>query len=144
MQGPERKRVSKKLLVAALGVATVSYMGSTGCAPDSDTGEPELGDNSAPYDDETAPEIGSAQQNLNVTAVGTAQSAAIVNTPIKVYKPKIPGSGNLMPPPGDIVIIDSKDGPVFDPLPGSGNLMAPPEQLHDHLQNLEVLQQVKR
>lgn len=84
--------------MAAIGVATVSYVGGGGCAPDGGIGESEIGENTAPYDDE---EVSGTRQSLSTSAVQTLQASALDRVVI-VKQPKLPGSGNLMPPPGGV------------------------------------------
>lgn len=124
-----RKRAGRPLLVAAIGVATVSYVGTqSGCA---DTATPEDEQSTAPYDDE--PALGVSQQGLSIatSAAQAAQRSAangalrgdITIKPDKVFPP----SGNLMPPPGDGPVVGPVGGGVFEPIPfPPGNLMAPP------------------
>jgi hypothetical protein len=109
----QHKRASKRLLVAAIGVATVSYVGTqSGCAPDSDASEDDTGENPSAYDDESViPEV-------SEQALSTSGSELQF----------LPTSGNLLPPPhlgsraGGVVVVE----PSKVVLPPSGNLMAPP------------------
>lgn len=115
-----RKHVSKRLLVAAIGVATVSYVGTqSGCAAGTDTPDDESA-SIAPYDDEAEPQVASSEQAVTLSAA--AKSAA--STTLTAH-PRLPPVGNLVPPPGlgDIVIKPPIKIPVPIPV---GNLMAPP------------------
>jgi hypothetical protein len=116
----QRKRASKHLLVAAMGVATVSYVSTqSGCAPDTDVAD-EDPSNGAPYDDE-APVIDSAEQALSVSATNIQ-----VLTAPKIVLPPV---GNLMAPPvGNLMAPPVVKPPVVvvPVLPPVGNLMAPP------------------
>ncbi len=131
----QRKRAHRPLLIAALGVATVSYVGTqSGCAPDGDASEDELGTSSAPYDDDEKSELGSSQQALSISAsavqasnVATLQPVKVVPVPVgNLMAPPVgnlmapPPVGNLMPPP---VLEPVEVVPVPTPV---GNLMAPP------------------
>lgn len=113
------KRVGKSLLVAALGVASVSFVSA--CAPEGADGEDEGVDR---LEEEEA-ELGVATQALNQN-VAVRASAAQVGTTIVTTTP-LPPSGNLMPPqrlPYELVVVDKLKG--FKPIPPSGNLMATP------------------
>jgi hypothetical protein len=114
MEAYTRKRAGKRLLVAALGVATVSYVGTqSGCAAGSDAGEETGSEEVAPYDDEE-PEIERSAQALEATVSIRA-----------IDKVKIPGLvhpvGNLLPPP-------------------VGNLLAPPIKVIRDLEAAAVKQ----
>jgi len=141
----QRKRAGKRLLVAAIGVATVSFVGAeSGCAPDvDDVDAPD--ESSAPYDDEGAtPSVSDQSLTLSNGRLSIPQSGNLLPPPgsgsgTVVIPPKgFPPSGNLMAPPGvyepPIVV-----GPV---LPPSGNLM-PPIQIKLEAAQLEQLQAVE-
>lgn len=115
----QRKRAGKRLLVAAIGVATVSYVSTqSGCAADGATDEEAQTASDQPYDDEEA-DIQSSAQALTTSAANVALPIPV--TPIKV---KFPPVGNLMPPVGNLV----RPPPVGNLVrpPPVGNLMAPP------------------
>jgi hypothetical protein len=124
----QRKRASKHLLVAAMGVATVSYVSTqSGCAPDTDVAD-EDPSNGAPYDDE-APVIDSAEQALSVSASAASATNIQVLTAPKIVLPPV---GNLMAPPvGNLMAPPVVKPPivVVPVLPPVGNLMAPPPVL---------------
>jgi len=138
----QRKRAGKRLLVAAIGVATVSFVGAeSGCAPDSDQVDAR-DESSAPYDDEGAtPSVSDQSLTISGGRLKIPQSGNLLPPPgidpgTVVLPPKgFPPSGNLMAPPGvydpPVVI-----GPV---LPPSGNLM-PPIQIELEAAELEQLQ----
>lgn len=104
-----KKRQNKHLLTAAVGIASVSYVGAlTGCADV----DPEQDGADLPQEDDSDPDLAQASQAL---VVGTTATAVIL-------KP-LPASGNLMGPdtptlPGGGVIIRY-------PIP-VGNLMVVP------------------
>ena len=114
-----RKHASKRLLVAAIGVATVSYMSTqSGCAAGADTPDEESA-SAAPYDDE--PEVAGSEQALAISAAAASAAALPV-----AIRPKFPPVGNLVPPPvlGRPIVIKP---PITIPVPiPVGNLMAPP------------------
>lgn len=115
------KRVGKSLLVAALGVASVSFVSA--CAPEGADGEDEGVDQ--PAGEEAEAELGVATQALNQN-VAVRASAAQTGTTIVTTTP-LPPSGNLMPPqrlPYELVVVDKLK--EFKPIPPSGNLMATP------------------
>lgn len=116
----QRKRASKHLLVAAMGVATVSYVSTqSGCAPDTDMSEDEQAASSAPYDDE-GPAV--SEQALSI-GTGLSQGTTIVVGP-KIVLPPV---GNLMAPPvGNLMAPPIVKPPVVIVLPPVGNLMPPP------------------
>lgn len=140
----KRKRAGKRLLVAAMGVATVSYVSTqSGCAPDGDALDEDLSA-SAPYDDEQ-PSIGVAEQALDNAAANPGQ---IIKNPIKIVLPPVgnlmaPPVGNLMAPPpvGNLMPPPVIKQPVeVVPLPPVGNLMAPPVQETPELEEIPVLE----
>ena len=121
----QRKRAGKHLLVAAMGVATVSYVTTqSGCAPDTDATDAQQ--STAPYDDEeVTPDV--SEQALRTTI---ATDALSVPTTIVV----IPPVGNLMAPPvGNLVAPPViKDPIVVVPvLPPVGNLVPPPVRQYE-------------
>jgi hypothetical protein len=115
-----RKRARKHLLMAAMGVATVSYITTqSGCAPDADAADEET---TAAYDDEqAAPEVSEQGQALRTTL-----STDITSVPIKIIV--LPPVGNLMAPPvGNLMAPPVIKDPIVVPvLPPVGNLMPPP------------------
>jgi hypothetical protein len=141
----QRKRAGKRLLVAAIGVATVSFVGAqSGCAPDTDDLDAR-DETSAPYDDEgAAPSVSDQSLTSSAARLKLPQSGNLLPPPgidpgTVVLPPKgFPPSGNLMAPPGNyeppIVV-----GPV---LPPSGNLM-PPIQIKLEAAELEQLHDVE-
>jgi hypothetical protein len=130
----QRKRARKHLLVAAMGVATVSYVSTqSGCAPGGD-GLDEDPSASAPYDDEQ-PSIGVAEQALGNAIANPTGAAQIAKNPIKIVLPPVgnlmaPPVGNLMAPPpvGNLMAPPIVKEPIeiVPVLPPVGNLMAPP------------------
>jgi hypothetical protein len=136
----QRKRAGKRLLAAAIGVASVSYVGTqSGCAPDAS--DEELGTSAAAEDDSVTPDVaenalikapelelqralptsGNLVPPQNISQIAISRDAVIA-VPIKVFPP----SGNLMPPPGVLTPVVVTPVVVTPPLPPSGNLMAPP------------------
>jgi hypothetical protein len=114
------KRVGKSLLVAALGVASVSFVSA--CAPEGSEGEDEEVDQ--PAEEATEAELGVATQALNQNV---AVSASAAQTGTTILTTPLTPSGNLMPPqrlPYEVVIVGKLK--EFKPIPPSGNLMATP------------------
>jgi hypothetical protein len=110
----QHKRVSKRLLVAALGVATVSYVG---CAADTGGTEEDYGA------DSLAEDTAAATPSADITSE-TGEKAARTNVALDQgsvgirITDKFPPTGNLLPPPtGNL---------MAPPPPPTGNLMAPP------------------
>jgi hypothetical protein len=105
------KRPTKKLLVAAVGVATVSYVA--------------CGDTSNP-----PPPPVDAQADMPVSGNLVPPPDATVDDggdPADM-QPDLPVSGNLVPPP-DATVDDGGDPADMQPdLPVSGNLVPPPEE----------------
>ena len=105
----QRRRAGKRLLVAAIGVATVSYVSTqSGCAADGDLADDLDAESATPYDDEdSAAEIEGTSQALQTsTAVKSGIDVAKLNRPQEIIRVRWP-VGNLLPPP-------------------VGNLMGPP------------------
>ena len=109
----QRRRAGKRLLVAAIGVATVSYVSTqSGCAAGGETAHDVSSEDVAPYDDEEGEaEIGSASQALQTSlTVKKPAMAAVKKLPweIIVVRPPVgnlmgPPVGNLMAPPIDVI-----------------------------------------
>jgi hypothetical protein len=109
------KRPGRQLLVAAIGIASVSYVGAlNGCA------DVEPGDEEG---------VGAAQAAEGEGDLAETQQALTVHTDLSAtqYKPLQP-SGNLMPGPdlGTHIDITVKPVVIKVPIP-VGNLMAPVE-----------------
>jgi len=111
---PHQQRKRKRLLVATIGVATVSFLGlQTGCRDE----EPVSSGNLLPP--------GAIDTSNDPTlARDAASSDPLVGTGNLVAPP--PVSGNLLPPP-TAVDAGPKDA-ALDALIVSGNLVAPPPQ----------------
>jgi hypothetical protein len=107
----KRKRTSKGLLVAAIGVATVSFVSTqSGCAADTDASEDDYeGQDQAEEEAGEASSIASSQQALSGASAGAFEPTDRVLVP---YPP-----GNLMVPEPPIRVIKFPYPP--------GNLMAP-------------------
>jgi len=155
MHEVQKKRASKRLLVAALGVATVSYMG---CAADSDGTEEDYGSESLAEEAQptnTAP--ASAEQSVDKAARINSDSDPQTTLGIQRLPEKFPPSGNLMappPPPTGNLMVPPPSGnlmapPVLGPRvltpsipipPPSGNLMAPPIRELEQLDQLEQIE----
>jgi hypothetical protein len=114
---PQRQRKRKRLLVASVGVATISFMAlHAGCSDDEPVGSGNLLP-PAPVDASTDPAIAR-------DAASDASSDALVSSGNLVAPPP-PTSGNLLPPaPVDASAQDA----AKDALVVSGNLVAPPPQ----------------
>jgi hypothetical protein len=141
MDEQKRRHAGKRLLVAAIGVATVSYVSTqTGCAADGADGPDDaLSAGDAPYDDEEEVDVEGREQELAVglaKATTSVTAVPITTLPIKV-RPKFPPVGNLVfpppvgnlvapPPVGNLVPPPVIKPPVVVPEPPVGNLMAPP------------------
>lgn len=116
-QENQTKRTRAHLLVAAIGVATVSYVGASGCAPDTDADEAEHEEATSEPSEETSDgQLGSTREGLSV-------SPALETTALQRITIPLP-TGNLVPPPPYEVDLGSVV--VKNPFPPSGNLMAPP------------------
>jgi len=147
----QRKRAGKRLLVAAIGVATVSYVSTqSGCAAESDATDEGISEDVAPYDDEeSGTEIESQGQALNLT--GVTKTSIPVKTGISLrdrypIKIKWPPVGNLVPPPvGNLmappVVVRPPVGNLVPP--PVGNLMAPPIDVIRGLEGVQQLAKVK-
>jgi hypothetical protein len=92
---PERNR--KRLLVAAIGVATISYASSQGCEP---------------------------QPTMTSTSGNLVPPPADANPLPPARDAELPSSGNLLPPPPRDAGPPQDAAP--DALPTSGNLVPPP------------------
>lgn len=125
----QNKRKGRQLLVAAVGIASVSYVATIqGCA---DTGpEEELGDGPFVAED-GADEIAASQQALTVANQSLDSRAVSAQSTIvsEIYKGGgMPSSGNLMPTPGGTYPGGVPGGViVIEDLRPVGNLMATPE-----------------
>ena len=127
----QSKRRGRQLLVAAVGIASVSYVGAIqGCA---DTGpEEELGEGLLIAEDD--PEVAGSQQALTVKQTLNAQAVSAQSIAAQILKRGgMPSSGNLMPTPGgtDPGGLPAGGFPgggviVIDDIPPVGNLMATP------------------
>jgi hypothetical protein len=96
----QRKRKGKRLLVAAIGVATASYVGSSGC---------------------NRAQVGTATSG-NLMAPPPAEAAVPSPDGAGDAEPIQP-SGNLMAPPQDAAQVE----PAVPEIPqATGNLMPPP------------------
>lgn len=106
-----KKRKGRPLLVAAVGIASVSYLGTIqGCA------DVEPTDEEAQTVASDEPEdVAQTQQALTVKPV---DSAILINK-------RLPPVGNLMPGPGGIDIGGGGGGVIVVPIP-VGNLMVTP------------------
>ena len=143
----QRKRAGKRLLVAAIGVATVSYVSTqSGCAAESDASDEGISEDVAPYDDEENElEIDSKDQALNLA--GVVKAGIPVKTGISLkdrypIKIKWPPVGNLVPPPvGNLmappVVVRPPVGNLVPP--PVGNLMAPPIDVIHELEGIQRL-----
>jgi hypothetical protein len=123
----QTKRKGRQLLVAAVGIASVSYVGTIqGCA---DTGpEEELGEGSLVAED--VPEVAESQQALVVSHQAIdARAVSAQSIAVQILKRGgMPSSGNLMPTPGGTDPGGLPGGViVIDDIPPVGNLMATPE-----------------
>lgn len=130
----QRKRAGKRLLVAAIGVATVSYVSTqSGCAADGATEDETLTTSDQPYDDEEEADVAVSEQALAATSVA---KAALPNTaiPIKI-KIKFPPVGNLVAPPVGNLMVPPPVGNLMAP-PPVGNLVAPPVVVEPPVGNL--------
>jgi hypothetical protein len=123
----QNKRKGRQLLVAAVGIASVSYVGTIqGCADVDSSEEPNEG---ALIADEEAGELGESQQALSVGTAVLNNQAAIRATDLSAILKRggLPGSGNLMPGPGGVDIGGIGGGGVIIKVPiPVGNLMATP------------------
>ncbi len=146
----QSKRKGRQLLVAAVGIASVSYVGTIqGCA---DTGpEEELGEGQLVADE--APEIGEAQQALAAKQAVDARAVSAQSIAAQILKRGgMPSSGNLMPTPGgtDPGGLPAGSFPgggviVIDDIPPVGNLMATPiDQVAIDPAALEALEALER
>jgi hypothetical protein len=146
MAPPTRSpRKGKRLLVAAVGVATVSFVSSQGCEPHTETftsgnllpappyeagispvTSPDAADH-APLDASgPLPTSGNLLPPQPLDASQTAMDAAHVAA--STHDSSLPTTGNLLPPPRDAAIGDAAIKDAGRPiLPPSGNLVpAPP------------------
>jgi hypothetical protein len=115
----QNKRKGRQLLVAAVGIASVSYVGTIqGCA---DVDSSDAQNDGAESASESAPEdVAQSQQALTIsnTAINTSVNAALLK--------RLPPSGNLMPGPAVTTAIGGISGAVIKvPIP-VGNLMVTP------------------
>ena len=147
-----RKRAGKRLLVAAIGVATVSYVTTqSGCAAESDATEEGISEDIAPYDDEESDtEIDSTDRALNLAGVVKTSIPAKTGISLKDRYPikiKWPPVGNLVPPPvgnlmaPPVVVVRPPVGNLM--APPVGNLMAPPIDVIHDLEGIQRLAKVK-
>jgi len=117
---PERKRKGKRLLVAAVGVATASYVIGSGCGVQTSSTTsgnlvpPPPRDAAAPQQDEDASDRMFLSPAGNLMARPEALDAAL------------PSSGNLVPPPNSVPAdrVDASSPELLQAT--SGNLMPPP------------------
>jgi hypothetical protein len=112
----QKKRKGRQLLVAAVGIASVSYVGTLqGCADVDPSDEGTEGSPSAEVS--SSEDVGQSQQAL------TSSAAAATSVSATLYRP-LPPSGNLMPGP----VLDPKIvGPIVIKVPiPVGNLMVVP------------------
>jgi hypothetical protein len=134
----QRKRTRKRLLVAALGVASISYVSTqSGCAPDADFDE-ESGASTAAYDDEQEPSADpqQAKQALSIRADTQLTAPDRLRPPVGNLLP--PPVGNLLPPPVGNLVAPPVVRPIPIPIPfPPGNLMAPPPHEFE-IKTLEV------
>lgn len=137
----QNKGKGRQLLVAAVGIASVSYVGTIqGCA---DVDSSEEANEGALVANEEAGEIGEAQQALKVGTAVLSNQAAIRATDLSAILKRggLPGSGNLMPGPGGIDTGGGGGGVIIKvPIP-VGNLMVTPvgDQVAIDLVTLEAL-----
>jgi hypothetical protein len=127
MSDPTRsKRKGKRLLVAALGVATVSYLNAQGCTEETErftSGNLVPG----PPDFVTTGDGGAADAARIDTGIDTGIPTSGNLLPPPVVDTGIPTSGNLLPPPAVDASADAaKDAALDTGLPTSGNLLPPP------------------
>lgn len=139
------KRKGKRLLVAAVGVATASYVSVQGCAEQYETvtsgnllpgppqfeqqdAEPAITRDAAVTQDSSLPTSG----NLLPPPPPDAMVSGNLVPPPPVdaaMDTSLPNSGNLLPPPPVDAAVDAgkpKDAQVKDALPPVGNLLPPP------------------
>lgn len=141
----QNKRKGRQLLVAAVGIASVSYVGTIqGCA---DTGpEEELGEGSLAA--EQAPEdVAGSSQALNATqAVDSRAISAQAAISNKIFKwGGLPGSGNLMPTPGGTTTGGIPGGGVIvidGPIPVGNLMVTPVDQVAIDQATIEALEAV--
>jgi hypothetical protein len=121
MQPVERnKQRGRRLLVAAVGLASVSYVGTIqGCAGDDPAEESAEGALEA---ENAAEGLAESQQALTLDQQVASQSASQLGAKLIKYG-GLPGSGNLMAPDGNIG--GGAGGGIKVPLP-VGNLMVSP------------------
>jgi hypothetical protein len=143
---PARPRTGKRLLVAAVGVATVSFASTQGCEPEGGgytivtsgnlvAGPPyEAGTSAVTAPDARLPGPASdasvvdpRQPRPDAAAAEATRDAASVR---EARDAGLPTSGNLLPPPRDAAVGDAASKEAGRPvLPPSGNLLpAPPVQ----------------
>lgn len=123
----QNKRKGRQLLVAAVGIASVSYVGTIqGCA---DVDSSEESTEGALVAHEEASELGESEQALSVGTATLNNQAAIRATDLSAILKRggLPGSGNLMPGPGGADIGGVGGGGVIIKVPiPVGNLMVTP------------------
>lgn len=124
----QNKRKGRQLLVAAVGIASVSYVGTIqGCA---DTGPEEQQGEDALVADQDPEELGESAQSLNATLQAVDARALSTQSALyeKIFKyGGLPGSGNLMPTPGGTDPGGIPGGRVIIDVPiPVGNLMVTP------------------
>lgn len=136
---PPSKKPGKRLLVASIGVATITYVSSqTGCALEHDDDPVTSGNLLSP------PSVEPALRNDGGLRDGAADAEIFVSgnlvAPPYDRDATIVTSGNLLPPPDaathrDAEVDASKDagkpkdsGLDWDAFPPSGNLLPPPVQ----------------
>jgi hypothetical protein len=129
------KHTGRRLLVAAVGIATVSFVGSIqACAGDDPSEEGSEGALAAEDDPEG---LDDSQQALTISS-----QAATLGTKLIKYG-GIPGSGNLMAPGGGNV--GGGGGGVITVDPPVGNLMVTPvDDIAVDLSQLQTLQTAGR
>ena len=109
----QQLRRRKRLLVASIGVATVSFMSlQSGCQDD----EPATSGNLLPLP------VGSQNDPALASDAATDATMDALVTSGNLVAPPLPPSGNLVAPPLDAAIKDAAP----DALITSGNLVAPP------------------
>jgi hypothetical protein len=114
----QNKRKGRPLLIAAVGLASVSYVGTLeGCADIDPAGEQSEGLDKVV--DDVAEGVSQSQQALSVSNAAINQA---------IFKPRLPPSGNLMPGPAGTAIGGGGGVIIKVPIP-VGNLMAPVEPI---------------
>lgn len=144
----QNKRKGRQLLVAAVGIASVSYVGTIqGCAG----GDPseEQNEGALASEDELA-DIADSEQALTVSNQLVNANQAVTANQQLINKFKwggLPGSGNLMPGPGGVDIGGGGGGGVIIKVPiPVGNLMVTPieDQVAIDQATLEALQALEQ